>query len=131
MLKFCTTYKVRDPEKTKGFARYSSYIWAKNRREARGKCKYRGLCEQISGTFVKAKAENAKVALLGHEHLPHWICFLGFVALKAGYSPEEIFGDRGVLHELIHANDGAYSDEEDRAIERRYLLLCKDLGFLP
>lgn len=124
MIKFITNYPMVIPWKTKS-SMFSSYVWAKDLKAARALCRKRGLKERIIGQARKAKAS---VPFPGHAHFTHWICFLGFVALKSGRSPEEVFGDAGVLHELVHHSIGASMMDDP---EGDYIKLCKELGFLP
>jgi hypothetical protein len=127
MIKFLTNYYTSIPDKTKRSV-FSSYVWADNLKAARALCKKRGLGEKIFTIANKHNSRDTNVPLPGHKHFTHWICFLGFVALKAGYSPEQIFGDAGILHDLVHSEQNAAF--YNNPIER-YKELCRDLGFLP
>lgn len=127
MIKFITDYPMNIPWKTKS-SRFGSYVWAKNIIQARALCRKRGLKERIKGQAKKAKAEDEKVLMPGQKNFTHWLCFLGFVALKSGKTPEQVFGDAGILHELIHHQIGA-SMMDDPVND--YLNLCRELGFLP
>jgi hypothetical protein len=127
MIKFITNYYIQVPGKTNR-STFSSYVWADNLKAARAMCRKRGLGERIFLIASKRNARNTGVPLPGHKHFTHWICFLGFVALKAGYSPEEIFGDAGIIHDLVHTETNAAFYE--KPVER-YHKLCRDLGFLP
>lgn len=124
MIKFTTEYRIPIPGKTKA-SRFSSYVWADNHAAARTLCRLRGLDERIVGFSVE-NPENASVPHPGHKHFTHWLCFFGFFALKAGKTPEELFGDAGILHDLNHA---PYTLRDSPT--KDYIALCQELGFLP
>lgn len=129
MIKFLTSYVVKKPRSK---SNYSSHIWATDEKHAENLCVLRGLNETIRGAQFGTSEESVDTkAFIDHkrEDFPHTLCFVGYVALKSGMTADEIFGDVGIIHEVIHAKL-TIKDFENCQAFKNYLHLCRMLGFI-
>ena len=99
-----TSYKVGD--KT-----FASYVIGKSISEINNKISQRGLNENIESSIQHIeiipdyKDLSPVEFLVNLPNIIHSACFMSLIALKAKtVNVEEILGDEGILHELIHIN---------------------------
>lgn len=99
-INYLTEYKLENES-------YSFFVTANSLKEAEEIINIRNIGEKIVGEL-----ENSPIPkTLNSLELLHYVSFLSFIALKSGkLTIEEVLGDRGVLHELIHIISGT-SDE--------------------
>ena len=129
---FYTTYKMVKPDGS--LETYASFICAPDVDAANILARKRNIGEVVCGPGYIPKT----FATIDSKHFGHWTHFLGFVALKAGYTPEEIFGDEGILHSMIHLQTfkarrdglGMLYNRRESELMQRYNDLLKDLGFI-
>jgi hypothetical protein len=98
-----TTYK-------QGGFTYSSHVWAESEADAKWMVKARrNIGEKLEECWGYkplrdvswSKLRNKRKGDAVTERL-HYLTFLAFVALKAGYPPDDVMGDTGWFHEYIH-----------------------------
>lgn len=104
---------VKMPDNT-GVGKYSAFIWAPDWRGAERLAARRRIGEIVIGASArKASAApyrlpsmmlKAKMTPKQKMQFLHGVCFLSFLAQRAlGVSAFDILGDRGLMHEAIHA----------------------------
>lgn len=93
--KYITEYAV-------GTEKFGSHVWAVDIDTARLHVEFRNIGETISGV-VEDAVEGEGNASLAVPGFYHYAMFVGWLAVSAGYTNDEIFGDRGICHEAIHA----------------------------
>ena len=95
---------------------FASEIIANNKANAIASIKERSIGEVIIGTSGEIK----QVEVSTIEELLHYCCFVSFIALKSKKATvEQILGDRGVLHELIHILSGISDDKTTKDIVKK------------
>lgn len=94
-----------------GSERFSSYVVGNNMSEINRKIELRGLREAADSGLMEVETMPDYRDLSEDEFLVklpeimHSACFMSLIALKANsVSVDEILGDEGILHELIHIN---------------------------
>lgn len=107
---------------------YSFYVNAHTIEEAQSIINDRNIGEKICGEM-----ENPPIPqTLNSLQLLHYVCFASFVALKANkLTIEEVFGDRGVLHEVIHIIDGTYDEKTINNIDEQIQELFACVSISP
>lgn len=112
---FITSYPVGDEE-------YQSHIFARSWEEAVQTAEVRGLGERILGIGEVAPHHPIPEDLASRAH---YVCFLSMIALRAKtVNPDSVLGDRGLLHEIIHAicgvgdMDQSTFESQIRSLER-------------
>lgn len=97
-----TSYKIADKK-------YSSYITGVTLSEIKAKIYFRGLDEVIESSIQNIEVLSDFNELSNSDFIKeipnilHLTCFLSFIALKSKcFSVDEIVGDEGILHDLIH-----------------------------
>jgi|GEM_PF-3694370 len=91
---------------------WSFFVVADSWEGAKAIADARGLGEVVEGVQSVADFNADSVAVKSFSDLLHMGCFLSYVALKSGKAtPEEILGDRGVLHEIVHVVTGSFDDK--------------------
>jgi len=120
-----TSYKV-------GKNLFSSYVVGNNDSEIYEKIVSRGLDEKIESSLIEVETIPDYSTLSDLEFimdLPqiiHTTCFMSLIALKANkISIDEVLGDEGILHELIHINSKSIpiSKPKIREIKRGFNML--------
>lgn len=103
---YLTSYSVGDKL-------YSGYVLAENEQEAQELLAVRNLGETLDGVFQSPNVLERFSTLCDAEYmrsLPkalHQACWVGWIAIKAGFiTHDELLGDQGILHEMIHLLDG-------------------------
>lgn len=100
-----------------GGSTYGSEIYASSKKEAEDICRKRNIGERVLGIH-KTKYPKGYKEPTGHNALIHEACFLGFICIKAGIlSVDDILGDTGILHMLIHKE----WDKQEIVIRMEYL----------
>ena len=107
---------------------YSFYVNAHTIEEAQSIINDRNIGEEICGEI-----ENPPIPqTLNSLQLLHYVCFASFMALKANkLTIEEVLGDRGVLHEVIHIIDGTYDEKTINNIDERIQKLFSCVSISP
>jgi hypothetical protein len=84
------------------------------------------------GEVLTCKCEGRKNNLPMPEWIcAHWAVYVAMIALKAGYSIDEVVGDQGILHEMIHVQflrHDAYNNSRIKKIKSQYNQFLIDLG---
>lgn len=92
---YTTTYK-------QGFKQFSSHIYANSFEEAELLSRNRNIGEVVEGR-TDFESKECLINLQDLQDLIHYTCFLSFIASSANLiSINDVLGDLGVLHELIH-----------------------------
>ena len=88
--------------------RYGSYVEAPTEADAECLIQQRGMGEEIIGTRETPPESTAPGTGM---RLLHQVCFWSHIALKSGTATvDEVLGDRGVLHEVVHHLEGSGDD---------------------
>lgn len=91
---------------------WSFFAVADSWEEAQAVADSRGMGEMVQGVQSVSEFNAESVAVKSFSDLLHMGCFLSYVALKSGKAiPDEILGDRGVLHEIVHVITGSCDDK--------------------
>jgi len=108
---YLTVYNAdgSEPDVNNVVGSYSGDVWARSARHARQVAKRRGLGEKILGETGRRKApyttpsEWLAKRRLRNADVLHALCWMAHLALKSGAAtPEELVGDRGLIHEYAH-----------------------------
>lgn len=94
-----------------GSVKYSTYVTGKSIDEVNSKILQRGLGEIIESSLMEVETipdykDLTPVEFLANlPQITHTACFLALIAIKSkSISIDEVLGDDGILHELIHIN---------------------------
>ena len=88
---------------------YMSYIYAKNWKDAEEIAERRNIGETIQGTSEVSQ----RVEVTNFDDLIHYVTFVGYVGCKSGtVTIDQLMGDKGVAHEILHYRAGELSKEE-------------------
>jgi hypothetical protein len=124
---FITKYTIGDNE-------YSSFVIAENADEAHRIIKSRGIGEEIEGINDVVAGLERFSGLPDSEflvHLPriaHQSCWVAWMALKSGQiDQDDILGDEGILHEIIHLIDPSTHTSENIQKSRALLARLENL----
>ena len=118
---------------------YSSHIVCDNWEEFHRLVKVRNL-DEVEFRTTRKIPKFQDYSKYGYkrfmENLPeiaHQVAFLSFINMKAGFlTTEDVIGDAGVLHEIIHLNH--FKDSKSfnhRKIYKEIKILLKDLYSKP
>lgn len=125
---FLTEYPVRNSS-------FGSHIWANDNNHAEKLIQRRGLGETIISLGVekdpKKDIDTQEIVDSEKKDFHHALCFVGYVALKAGMSADTIFGDEGIIHQIFHLQPTKLTYTRRKTAFKKYLNLCQELGFMP
>lgn len=125
---FLTNYRIKN-------SNYGTHVWAKNRENAEKILSNRGLNETIinKGKDIAPTDHPHTQNILGlnPNDFHHALCFVSFVALKAGKSLDTILGDEGIVHEIFHLENTRPDYVRRKTAFKKYRQLCEDLGLIP
>lgn len=111
---------------------FSSYVIGSNLYEISDKIQKRGLGESIESSLMDVEtipdySQLSPVEFLANlPQIIHTACFMSLIALKANtVSIDEILGDEGILHELIHINSKSIpiSEPKIEEVKRGFTML--------
>lgn len=107
---FATTYKVEDEQ-------FAFFVIADDLVHAQQIADQRGIGEVIVGQL---ESNPMAVPVRNANSILHSLCFASYIALKSGKAtPEQILGDRGVLHEFVHILDDSADAETIKNINQK------------
>ncbi len=126
--RFITKYKIGDNE-------YSSFVIAENSDNANNLIKLRGIGETIDGTSEGPNSLTRFSTLSDSKflrHLPriaHQICWISWMAANSGMvGIDDILGDEGILHEIIHLIDPSTRDITNLQLIKDKVAKLEDLN---
>ncbi len=130
---FDTTYKI---ETCGSEGTFGTYVVARDEKAAKVLIYDRGLGERI---ISWREGDKPSPAIEPTPAFFHWLTFLTFVAGRAGYHLDNLVGDGGIIHEVVHqlnhinscqpAEEGR-GEDWDRVI-KNYKELLQKIGYGP